>query len=577
MGVNLTFGWLWVLAGLLGGLLLGLFFHQEDWFGGYASFRVLVGGSGTYRLSASVSGGLEVDLYRAWYHHMKTPEGSPPAYWPDALVPVESAKASGRLPDPDNAVPGQTVQEFWVDVYGPREARPGTAAGSVTLKSGRKSLGLDVSVEVLEQVLPEEPCITAYHKCYGSRWLRDQYPRAFARCRDEAGAWLATIELLHHYYRLNHEHRALFRSRGGGHAGNFDPIYSPRPVGTGRGKHLEDWELFDRYNGPQFDGSVLSRAAPGAPRPRRPAKSAWGAYAPISPDWPASYLWWGQPGYQEEFVNCVRQFDGHLRERGWTATQMEMFFFHKKRYRWFEWDGDEAKYAKDDAFFLEMWRLLRRAVDGSPVRWVLRVDASWQQKFQFERLAGAATFWVLGGFWRWYREEIRRVVERGDIVWWYGGTPSVDMASAGVLENVFKTWVCGLQGYNHWLATDPGPDPWFACEGASTGMLYPGERFGIAGPLSSTRLKIQRNGLQDLDLVDRAARRAGRLEAVREELSRRAPVQLWTEPPRAAQELPPEDWDSVNLSAEHEPVADQVRTRDPAWWRPVREAALAGG
>ena len=35
----MVFGWLWVLAGLLTGLLLGLRFQREDWLGGYASWR----------------------------------------------------------------------------------------------------------------------------------------------------------------------------------------------------------------------------------------------------------------------------------------------------------------------------------------------------------------------------------------------------------------------------------------------------------------------------------------------------------------------------------------------------------
>ena len=37
--VNLLFGWSWVLVGLLSGTLQGLFFHREDWLGGYDSWR----------------------------------------------------------------------------------------------------------------------------------------------------------------------------------------------------------------------------------------------------------------------------------------------------------------------------------------------------------------------------------------------------------------------------------------------------------------------------------------------------------------------------------------------------------
>lgn len=37
--LNLAFGWLWILIGLVVGMVLGLFFHREDWLGGYQSWR----------------------------------------------------------------------------------------------------------------------------------------------------------------------------------------------------------------------------------------------------------------------------------------------------------------------------------------------------------------------------------------------------------------------------------------------------------------------------------------------------------------------------------------------------------
>ena len=36
---NLIGGWLGMLAGVLSGAFAGLFFHQEDWLGGYGSYR----------------------------------------------------------------------------------------------------------------------------------------------------------------------------------------------------------------------------------------------------------------------------------------------------------------------------------------------------------------------------------------------------------------------------------------------------------------------------------------------------------------------------------------------------------
>jgi len=37
--LNLIFAWLWILLGFISGMVLGLFFHGEDWLGGYGSFK----------------------------------------------------------------------------------------------------------------------------------------------------------------------------------------------------------------------------------------------------------------------------------------------------------------------------------------------------------------------------------------------------------------------------------------------------------------------------------------------------------------------------------------------------------
>ena len=37
--LNLLIAWLWILLGFGSGMIQGLFFHDEHWLGGYASFR----------------------------------------------------------------------------------------------------------------------------------------------------------------------------------------------------------------------------------------------------------------------------------------------------------------------------------------------------------------------------------------------------------------------------------------------------------------------------------------------------------------------------------------------------------
>ena len=37
--LNLVFAWVWILAGFLSGMVLGLRFHDDNWLGGYGSFK----------------------------------------------------------------------------------------------------------------------------------------------------------------------------------------------------------------------------------------------------------------------------------------------------------------------------------------------------------------------------------------------------------------------------------------------------------------------------------------------------------------------------------------------------------
>ncbi|MHC4915550.1 MAG: glycoside hydrolase domain-containing protein [Planctomycetota bacterium] len=541
--------------------------------GGYVSLRVLVRGEGEYRLAVSAGSGLEADLYRVWYHRMRAAEGAEPEYWPDALVPVRRSGAY-RLPDPDNDISGQKVQEFWLDVFVPPDAKPGKRRGSVRVTAGGAKTALAFRVEVLDAQVPEEPCVVMDINSYGSRGMPGNFPKTFGRAAGPK-LWGKSIEMLHNYYRVSHEHRTLLHNLGYGHSGRIDTIYAPRPVGSGRERRLGSWDLYDRHYGPLLDGSAFASASPGAPPPRRKASPIWGVYTPINPDWPADYLNWGEAGYEAEFTNCVREMDAHLREKGWTQSRIEFFFNHKKRYRWYEWDGDEQKYAKDNAYHAEMIRMWEAATADSAVNWVYRADASWQMKLQFEELGRHRNFWVCGGFIKWYPDEVREVLNRGETVWWYGGFPPIQMATSTVLQNLWKTWARSLHGFCHWSGIAPGKDPWFDSGGCATGVIYPGERFGIKGPIPSIRLKVLRNGIQDVDLLDAAARGAGRLDAVREELTGQVPIKLWEKPPRAALEMPPEDWDSKNLAAEHEPIMEAEKQLSPQWWSTVRERALS--
>jgi hypothetical protein len=73
--LNLWFGWLWIMVGLLSGTMMGLFFYDSNWLGGYSSWRrrmVRLGhisflGTGLLNLAAAFTGAAQPDkLWPAW-------------------------------------------------------------------------------------------------------------------------------------------------------------------------------------------------------------------------------------------------------------------------------------------------------------------------------------------------------------------------------------------------------------------------------------------------------------------------------------------------------------------------------
>jgi len=537
---------------------------------GYVSFRLLVRGKGEYRLKSAIEG-LEIDLFRAWYHRRGRGK-SKPLFITDALIPVRTGEKF-RLPDPNNRIPGQKAQEFWVDIYVPGNIKAGTYSGSITLSASGAEKVLDVRISVLKHSIPDSPTLQIDHNSYGYSVVPAQYPKAFSGVKPGKDSCRKIIEILHHYYRLFHEHRGLFHNLPYGHSGNVFPPYAPQVRGSGRDLRLVNWDMYDRHYGPLLEGTVFRKPAPGMPGPRRSPDPIWGVYTPFNPEWPSDYVKWGEEGYEVEFQAGLKQFDAHLRKKGWTKSYVEMFFNHKKRYRWFEWDGDEPKYAKDFDHISRMGDMFHAVTRKSPVKWVYRADVSWQMKEQWNVHRNNINFFVCSSLMRWYRRELNAVLKRNDIVWGYGSLPNIQQPSASILEFLYRTWILGISGFTPWSSISVGRDPWFNFDGGGEGLAYPGERFSIPGPLPSIRLKIERNGIQDVDLIN-TKNNARQLSELKKRLRKKLPVRTWEPPPRAARELPPEDWNNINLNEDVEPSGKGTLALDSQWWQELRRIAL---
>ncbi len=523
---------------------------------------------GEYQLAIApfpAESGLDADLYREWFHYVPAAK----RYFPDALVPVRGPYRSA-MPEPDNKVPRQTAQVFWLDVWIPARARPGEYQTTATLRTGSGESRLPIRVKVLAATVPAEDAVAIDHNTYGTSWFAAQYPNLIRQTGADFWRGDRFYALIHAYHRLIYEHRGVFHQLGYGHGGKVGPEFAPRLAGTGKTKHVADWTGYDRQYGPLFDGSAFATT-------RRGARPIPFVYLPVNPEWPASFLWWGEPGYEREFVNVVSEMERHFREKGWTHTRFELFFNHKKRYKGFNWDGDEARFPRDYAYLREYARLMKLAVpQDSPVKFVFRADVSWTMERQFRELAGVINFWVCGGgMFGWYRDVLPQLKARGDIVWIYGGTPPVTAALSQMTTDVLRPWLGGVDGYVRWLTTDPGQDPWFHFQGGTEALVYPGDRFGLAEPIPSIRLKVQRNAVQDITLLNEF-RRSRPIAQLREEAARRfnkTAVDEWWSPRPAMADTDPLGWTNASID-DALPKKPKFENIDAGAWQRVRDYVL---
>ena len=534
--------------------------------GGYASFQFVVTAKEGEATDVALQFPLPVDLYREWFH-LSAHGGQ---YQPDALIPIPP-RFNVRMPEAANRIAGQTSQAFWVDIWIPADAAPQIYRGSVQLSDSSGTKVLPLELHVGRATIPDRDVVTLDNNSYGTSWLLEQYPETLAKLRQGQGGEDELFHLIHEYHRIFYDHRGTFHQLGYGHAGKVGPEFAPELSGTGRQKHIVSWARFDRHYGPLLDGSAF-RASRRGPRPIP------FMYLPVNPEWPASFLWWGEPGYEAEFVNILSGMERHFREKGWTSTEFEVFFNHKKRYKGFSWDGDEIRFASDSEFLKEYARLVKKAVPAaSPVHFVMRADTSWTMEHQFSDLKDIIRFWVAGeGMLSWYPGAISELKQRGDRVWTYGGTPATQEISTAITLNPLRSWISGVDGFVRWLTVSPGPDPWFNFEGGRETLVYPGERFGVAGPLPAIRLKLQRNCLQDLALLERAAATRPRTELQEHivQLFNHTRLADWSNkrPPMA--DGRPLDWTNNDIEDAMKPFEVRFSNLDPGSWQRVREYVL---
>jgi hypothetical protein len=445
-----------------------------------------------------------VELFKEWYIEVNKPShgnSSPvgfdtlgPGWYPDPLIPIgpgirRDFSMPFDLPDKANAVPAQKVQGVWLDVYIPRDQKPGSYVGTIAVTARNEERVLETSLKLKLQVfsftLPDENHLGISLNDYGAISPR-RMPKEKVRA----------------FYQMCQKHRCV-----------LDVLYNA-PKASGTGSELAiDWSEYDADFSPLFDGAAFTEQygyyGPGIAVPVKRF------YLPFetSPGWawprPPDEMWTKE--YELAVKKALREFETHFLEKGWTRTRLMMFY---NRY-------DESGRAKEISYFA---RLLREAGLREPHRFLYRVDGGPPEVVRAVGLKHMGIWCVNGNVRYLHPEEQEEIIRGGGEIWVYSSNSAREPCIAAPYIDTealaLRTW-----GWIPWKYRDTVTtmcewgtfyhgdgrrwrDPTIAAAlggkevlNGDAVLIYPGDFVGFDGPIPCIRLKALRRGSQDFEYM----------------------------------------------------------------------------
>ena len=449
-------------------------------------------------------GGAEIELYKNWYAQNKDKK-----WQPSYAVPL-AAGATFEIPDPKRVgVAGfekQQNQSVYVDIYIPKDAKPGSYAGTVSVEAeGVKAVSFPVTLTVHDFVLPDKL----------SFWPELNSYNIPGKALD--------------YARLAHQHRCVLNLW----------TWTPRLQGAGKDIKVV-WDDYDKSAGQLLSGEAFKgnrRAgmpqecmylpyADSWPTPLSPAnyayKGRWFTTRKTAPDYKEGvkaldehYLTSPYIGdalsqsYKDAFLAVQKQFIDHFKEKGWDKTEMQCFYQGKKTHRidfgsnmW--WTTDEP-YHGDDwlalEFFCRLWVQGREASGGDKKIWFARGDISrpnWQG-----RVMEGILDTQYGGIGTPAGTKRMQILERdtGVKINDYGSANADATSNMGSIALLLNVWTAGGNAHLPWqtLGREESLDVGDG-EHYGNALLCPGGRFGLP-VVGDIRLKALREGQQIIEYL----------------------------------------------------------------------------
>jgi hypothetical protein len=275
----------------------------------------------------------------------------------------------------------------------------------------------------------------------------------------------------------------------------------------------------------------------------------------------------------------------HFRRKGWTRTSFDMFPNQKQRFRFVPWDLEEARFLPDQdvhRYFRPLWEDIFGPRAARPVRFNYTLGSTWTYHIDIKTdLAEFIDVFIAGTAGpAWYPKELARLQKNGRQVWSCTHSGSMVDSTRAAAFTPLVMWMRGLDGFMPtWCSMIGwGGDLWHQVpNGGANTYAYPGAELGSEETFPSLRMKVMRNSLQTVDLLESAARRSrGGAAAVRGKVSRLMGFKFkdWFDKrPAYVEKKLPKDWVGADFATEEPPVAGWQKI-PPAKWRALGDAAL---
>ncbi|MFQ6096683.1 MAG: glycoside hydrolase domain-containing protein [Armatimonadota bacterium] len=421
-----------------------------------------------------------VTLYREHYVNIFEPSyrsKAPAGWYPDALIPfvnpVDGSRLDGAKYDaaPFGVEPN-TNQGIWADVYVPSDARAGEYAGALTVTAGGQRLArVPVRLTVWDFALPDTIAMRSNFGSLGGRV-------ANRLGMDASSPEFQKVEDLY-----------------------IDALLAHRCIPSSLGRIWPEWTpeggIDDAQSGDRMRRMIEERHVNALAIPFR---------------------------YRNEPEKCkayLRDLAAYLRAKGW----LDLAYIYMK---------DEPNSAEDYEIVRKQAALIREADPGIKR---LCTEQTITSNPEWGDLYGSVDIWCpLWGLWD--EETARQRLQLGEELWSYTALCQGDEKNPfwqiDFPPIVYRApfWVSihyGIKGFLYWSSVywHPDQDPWtrphFRDRYWGEGMLlYPGTDAGITGPVTSIRLKLIREAMEDFEYVTLVSRSGNeeRADAIVAEVAR---------------------------------------------------------